>query len=67
MTERERDVLTLLLKGLSYAQISRELYITRSTVGYHLGNLYAKTGVTSRHQLIELARTHPAAFTAGGP
>jgi DNA-binding CsgD family transcriptional regulator len=67
VTEREREVLTLLLKGLSYAQISRELYITRSTVGYHLGNLYAKTGVTSRHQLTELARTHPAAFAARRP
>jgi DNA-binding CsgD family transcriptional regulator len=67
VTDRERDVLTLLLKGLSYAQISRELYITRSTVGYHLGNLYAKTGVTSRHQLTELARTHPGTFTVTGP
>jgi DNA-binding CsgD family transcriptional regulator len=67
MTARERDVLTLLLKGLSYAQISRELYITRSTVGYHLGNLYAKTGVSSRHQLTELARTHPAVFAVSGP
>jgi DNA-binding CsgD family transcriptional regulator len=66
VTNRERDVLTLLLKGLSYAQISRELSITRSTVGYHLGNLYAKTGVTSRHQLTELARTHPAVFTITG-
>jgi DNA-binding CsgD family transcriptional regulator len=65
-TDRERDVLTLLLKGLSYAQISRELYITQSTVGYHLGNLYAKTGVTSRHQLTELARTHPGTFTITG-
>jgi DNA-binding CsgD family transcriptional regulator len=66
MTAREREVLTLLLKGLSYAQISRELYITRSTVGYHLGNLYAKTGVTSRHQLTELVRAHPGAFAADG-
>jgi DNA-binding CsgD family transcriptional regulator len=66
VTDRERDVLTLLLKGLSYAQISRELSITRSTVGYHLGNLYAKAGVTSRHQLTELARTHPAVFTVAG-
>jgi DNA-binding CsgD family transcriptional regulator len=62
VTEREHDVLTLLLNGMSYAQISRELYITQSTVGYHLGNLYAKAGVTTRHQLTELARAHPSSF-----
>jgi DNA-binding CsgD family transcriptional regulator len=62
VTEREHDVLTLLLSGMSYAQISRELFITQSTVGYHLGNLYAKAGVTTRHQLAELARAHPGEF-----
>jgi DNA-binding CsgD family transcriptional regulator len=62
VTEREHDVLTLLLSGMSYAQISRELFITQSTVGYHLGNLYAKAGVTTRHQLAELARAHPGPF-----
>ena len=62
VTEREHDVLTLLLNGMSYAQISRELYITQSTVGYHLGNLYAKAGVTTRHQLTELARAQPSSF-----
>ncbi len=62
VTEREHDVLTLLLNGMSYAQISRELFITQSTVGYHLGNLYAKAGVATRHQLTELARAHPGSF-----
>jgi len=62
VTDREQDVLTLLLSGMSYAQISRELYITQSTVGYHLGNLYVKAGVSTRHQLTELARAHPSSF-----
>jgi DNA-binding CsgD family transcriptional regulator len=62
LTEREQDVLTLVVIGMSYAQISRELFITQSTVGYHLGNMYGKAGVTSRHQLSELARENPQAF-----
>lgn len=30
--------------------------MTRSTVSFHLGNIYAKTGVESRHQLTRLVR-----------
>jgi DNA-binding CsgD family transcriptional regulator len=56
LSDRERDVVTLLLEGLSYAQIARELYVTRSTVAFHLSNAYAKTGATSRHELVQLVR-----------
>jgi DNA-binding CsgD family transcriptional regulator len=62
LTEREQDVLTLLVTGMSYAQISRELFITQSTVGYHLGNVYGKASVSSRHELTDLARKHPQLF-----
>ncbi|GGM19182.1 LuxR C-terminal-related transcriptional regulator [Nakamurella endophytica] len=62
MTDREREVLALVLNGLSYAQIARELFITQSTVAFHLSNLYAKTGVTSRHQLTAMVRGDPASF-----
>jgi ATP/maltotriose-dependent transcriptional regulator MalT len=56
LSDRERDVVTLLVAGLSYAQIARDLYVTRSTVGFHLTNIYAKTGVSSRHDLTDLVR-----------
>jgi DNA-binding CsgD family transcriptional regulator len=56
LSDRERDVATLLLSGLTYAQIARDLYVTRATVGFHAGRIYAKTGVTSRAGLIDLAR-----------
>lgn len=62
LTEREHDVLTLVAEGLSYAQIARNLFITQSTVGYHLSNIYAKTGVSSRHQLTEQVHQDPTAF-----
>ena len=54
LSEREREVVALVVRGMSYAQIARELYITRSTVGFHLSRIYAKTGTTSRHELCEL-------------
>ena len=56
LSDREREVATLLLAGFSYTQIAEELYVTRSTVSFHLGNIYAKTGVESRHQLTRLVR-----------
>jgi ATP/maltotriose-dependent transcriptional regulator MalT len=62
LSDRERDVLTLVTAGMSYAQIARDLFITQSTVSYHLGNIYAKANVSSRHQLTQLVREQPASF-----
>ena len=62
LTDRERDVLTLLVAGMSYAQIARDLFITQRTVGYHLSNIYGKAGVNSRHLLIEQVRRDPLRF-----
>lgn len=47
-SEREKDVIKLLLQGKSNKQISLELGISNRTVEFHLGNVYAKLGVTSR-------------------
>ena len=54
--------MALVTSGMSYAQIARTLFITHSTVSYHLGRIYAKANVKSRHQLTELVRFHPEAF-----
>ena len=56
LSEREREVVALLTQGLSYAQIAKELYLSRSTVAFHLSKIYAKTATGSRHELIELVR-----------
>jgi DNA-binding CsgD family transcriptional regulator len=56
LSDREREVVALLMDGLSYAQIARELYVTRSTVAFHLSNAYAKTSTRSRHELVQLTR-----------
>lgn len=63
LTDRERDVAELAVYGFSYAQIARNLYVAQSTVGYHLSNIYAKCGVSSRHELTELVRSRAMAAT----
>ena len=51
LTERERDVVALVAKGLTNREVAAELYIGDKTVEYHLRNVFAKLGVTSRRQL----------------
>ena len=47
LTARERDVVVLLAKGCSYAEIARRLGISLHTVTTHIKNCYRKLGVRS--------------------
>jgi DNA-binding CsgD family transcriptional regulator len=49
---RERDVIALLLQGNSNKEIALALDIANRTVEFHLGNIYAKLGVTSRTEAV---------------
>jgi DNA-binding CsgD family transcriptional regulator len=56
---RERDVIALLLQGNSNKEIALALDIANRTVEFHLGNIYAKLGVTSRTEaVIKLSGYH---------
>lgn len=55
LTERERQVLTLLADGLSGPQIGKELYLSTATVKSHLGTLYDKLGVSDRAAAVAVA------------
>jgi LuxR family maltose regulon positive regulatory protein len=52
LTEREREVLRLLVAGLSNAAMAQELVITIGTVKRHINSIYGKLGVNSRTQAI---------------
>jgi LuxR family maltose regulon positive regulatory protein len=57
LTEREREVLRLLLEGASNHEIARRLILSVNTVKRHVYNLCGKLGVQSRAQAIARART----------
>lgn len=50
-TEREIDVVKLLLKGYSYQKIADELVISLSTVRAHVSSIYRKADINSRFEL----------------
>lgn len=51
-SERERDVIKLLLQGKSNKQIALALGVSQSTVEYHLKNVYRKLQVSSRTEAV---------------
>jgi len=51
LTDREADVVALVSKGMTNAEIAAELYVSVNTVEFHLRRIFAKLGVTSRRQL----------------
>jgi NarL family two-component system response regulator LiaR len=55
LTQREREVLALMVKGISNAQIAERLVLSRSTVNFHVGNVLGKLGVASRTEAVSVA------------
>jgi DNA-binding CsgD family transcriptional regulator len=51
ITERENEVIILLLKGYGYNKIAETLCISISTVRTHVMNIYKKVGINSRYEL----------------
>jgi NarL family two-component system response regulator LiaR len=59
LTDRERDVLALMIEGLNNTQIAGRLTVSPSTIKSHVSNILSKLGVTSRTEAVTLAlRNH---------
>ena len=55
ITPREREILTLLARGLSNVAIGQRLYISSATVKFHVGNLMQKLGARRRAEAVYAA------------
>lgn len=55
LTDREREVLALMVKGCSNAEMAHTLMLSRSTVNFHVSNVLAKLEVTSRTAAVSVA------------
>jgi NarL family two-component system response regulator LiaR len=58
LTSREREVLALMVEGLTNPQIAERLIVSRSTAKAHVSNILSKLGASNRAEAISLALQH---------
>jgi two-component system, NarL family, response regulator LiaR len=58
LTEREKEVLTLLVKGHSNSDIAAQLNISMATAKFHLTNIFGKLGAKNRVEAVTIALEH---------
>jgi NarL family two-component system response regulator LiaR len=55
LTEREREVLALMVKGMSNDEIAEHLTVRPSTAKFHVSNVLSKLGVATRTEAVAMA------------
>ena len=66
LTDREHDVLRLMARGATNAEIATELFVAEATVKTHVGSIFMKLGVRDRPAAIVFAYDH-GVVTPGAP
>ena len=66
LTDREREVLALVARGWSNAEIAERLYLSPATAKTHVGRLLTKLQARDRTQLVVIAY-ETGLVTPGGP
>jgi two-component system, NarL family, response regulator LiaR len=56
LTERETDILSSIVAGLSNKEIAERHFVSENTVKKHINNIYSKLGVRRRAQVIARAK-----------
>ena len=57
LTPRETEVLTLVARGFTNAELAEEMFVSTRTITTHLSNIFNKLGVTNRSRAIALAHS----------
>jgi len=58
LTRQERQVATIVARGVTNREAAATLFVNHKTIEYHLGNVYRKLGVRSRTELANVMRDH---------
>jgi NarL family two-component system response regulator LiaR len=58
MTDREREILALMIEGISNSEIAERIFVSQSTVKFHVSNILSKLGVSSRTEAVAIAVKH---------
>ena len=57
LTKKEREYITLLLKGYKNKEIAERLNVSKNTVRTHIYNIFTKCEVNSKHELLAIFQT----------
>jgi two-component system, NarL family, response regulator LiaR len=58
LSDREHQVLTLMVKGLNNNEIAEHLVVSLSTIKHHVSNILSKLDATNRAEAVALAVQH---------